>query len=442
MANHYLSYTAAQLDEAIGKVLSGELDVPLQEKTVIPSEERQVVIPDSGYKGLSKVTVEAIPKIEKPYLIELEYIQSSGTQYIDTGFKPNQDTRVVMDFELLAVVGQYADPIFGVRTSASSKAYYLWVSGYSVTTEQYQSGYNNGSTYPQVTRVGRHKVDKNKNVTTVDGVSVSATYTSFTTDWNMLLFNSYNNGSLYASTTTMRLYSCQIYDNGTLIRDYIPVLDKQCTPCLYDKVNGVFYYNAGTGQFSCPEKPYLTRVAYIQSTGTQRIDTGVPFNVNNTYVIEAECCFTGSGASYIGWDAGGQFGMNANGNWHHGSSASTMTVSAKTMSKVRLTINSGTSTNSVLEVIQNETTNSISRVHSSMGSYATVNYPIFALSNTSGGYASYANMQLKTFSITVNGVLVRDYMSVLDTTLTPCLYDKVNKTLNYNAGSGTFSYTV
>ena len=61
MANHYLSHTVAQLDEAIGKVLSGNLDIPLQEKTVTPSDEQQVIVPDSVYKGLSKVTIKAIP---------------------------------------------------------------------------------------------------------------------------------------------------------------------------------------------------------------------------------------------------------------------------------------------------------------------------------------------------------------------------------------------
>ena len=179
----------------------------------------------------------------------LKYIEADGTQYIDTGFKPNQDTRVVMDFELLSVTGQYADPIFGVRTSASAAGYYFWASGTAVATEQYQSGYNNGSTYPAVTRVGRHTVDKNKNVTTVDGVTTEATYAAFTTAWNMLLVQSYNNGNLYSQTTHMRLYSCQVYDNGAIARIYIPCEAPGGDIGLYDLVTKEFYGNAGTSAF-------------------------------------------------------------------------------------------------------------------------------------------------------------------------------------------------
>ena len=185
---------------------------------------------------------------DKSEITKLEYIQSSGTQYINTGFKPNQDTRVTMDFNLLEIVNQYADPIFGVRTSASSKGFYFWSSGYRTTTEQYQSGYNNRSTYPQVTRLGRHYVDKNKNITTIDGVSTSATYTAFTTDWNMLLFNSYNNGKLYQNSK-LKLYSCQIYDNDVLVRDLIAAKLSDGTVGLYDKLSGLLYINSGTGTF-------------------------------------------------------------------------------------------------------------------------------------------------------------------------------------------------
>ena len=45
----------------------------------------------------------------------LEYIKSSGTQYIDTGFKPNQNTRVVMDVTPVDVILEKMWCAFGVR---------------------------------------------------------------------------------------------------------------------------------------------------------------------------------------------------------------------------------------------------------------------------------------------------------------------------------------
>ena len=47
----------------------------------------------------------------------------------------------------------------------------------------------------------------------------------------------------------VRCYSCQIYDNGTLIRDFAPCVNPQGEVGLYDKVNKRFYRNEGTGLF-------------------------------------------------------------------------------------------------------------------------------------------------------------------------------------------------
>jgi hypothetical protein len=48
----------------------------------------------------------------------------------------------------------------------------------------------------------------------------------------------------------MKLYSFKLYDNGTLIRNYIPAKRASDSVIgLYDTVNNEFYENAGTGTF-------------------------------------------------------------------------------------------------------------------------------------------------------------------------------------------------
>ena len=61
---------------------------------------------------------------------------------------------------------------------------------------------------------------------------------------NIRLFSGIN--KYYSS---VRMYNFKIYDNDVLVRDMIPVLDPTGTPCMYDKVEGKFYYNSGTGDF-------------------------------------------------------------------------------------------------------------------------------------------------------------------------------------------------
>lgn len=53
----------------------------------------------------------------------LEYIKSSGTQYINTGFNPNQNTRVVVDVKPLSVTQAKTWCIFGVLTGVFFELY-------------------------------------------------------------------------------------------------------------------------------------------------------------------------------------------------------------------------------------------------------------------------------------------------------------------------------
>lgn len=177
---------------------------------------------------------------------KVEYLESSGTQYIDTGFKHNQSTRVVADFECFS--GSVHPQVFGA--SGSSYGNSLLFLGYK-DLSKFLSYYNGTRIDYEADISGRHTIDANKNIFTLDNETVIASFDSatFTSSFNMYLF-AYNNNGTATNLANVRIYSCQIYDNGTLIRDFIPCLNSSGTAGLYDTVNGVFYTNAGSGTFA------------------------------------------------------------------------------------------------------------------------------------------------------------------------------------------------
>lgn len=181
---------------------------------------------------------------------ELTYIQSSGTQYIDTGFKPNQDTRIVGDMQFLNNTSGNPASLFGYRQSQSTQRYEFF---------QYNnllySPYNTsaGSTISMTTN--KMSIDKNKGTTLVNGSALSTiTYANFQCAGNMYLFALNNNGSVANVNGNKRIYSCQIYDNGTLKRNFVPCKNPSGVVGMYDIVNNAFYQNSGTGTFTAGDE--------------------------------------------------------------------------------------------------------------------------------------------------------------------------------------------
>lgn len=175
---------------------------------------------------------------------ELEYIQSSGTQYIDTGFNPNQNTRIICTTNLAKQ--NTAAWLFGARNGSGDSTF-----GFLTYQNAYRSDYNtNQDQTISDTYTGFFTVDKDKNVTKINGeTKITNAVGTFQTSYPMFLFAN-NNGGSVAGYSSCAIQTCQIYDNGTLIRDYVPASSSSGTVGLYDTVNGVFYQNAGSGAFT------------------------------------------------------------------------------------------------------------------------------------------------------------------------------------------------
>lgn len=192
---------------------------------------------------------------------QLEYIKCEGAQYINTGFIPTGNTRLILDFQLDRKNGQAL--FCGGRTAASGSdpISYTAFFGNSAGTIR-RDYYGTSKTTTKSWNAGDRIVfDANKNVTTINGDSTLLSNftlnTSSTSIMPIVLFTTCYQASSNSSITLSnsnwayyKVFSCKIYDNGTLVRNFLPAKNSSGTLGLYDTVNSKFYTNAGANTFT------------------------------------------------------------------------------------------------------------------------------------------------------------------------------------------------
>ena len=195
--------------------------------------------------------------------IKLEYIESTGTQWIDTGYIAKGTTMMLIDCEL-----PYNSDWAMIAGSYDSGKYFSWWTIGSAIYAYYGDGNKTGTG-----KNGRHTLNANENVWS-DGANVftfpQKTFTAATT---ILLFN-VNSGGSY-NKASMKLYACKIYDNGVLVRDFQPCIDATGNVGLYDFVERKLCGNAGTGTFTAgpetPAEPDAPKTIRVEELSNDRI---------------------------------------------------------------------------------------------------------------------------------------------------------------------------
>lgn len=186
---------------------------------------------------------------------EVEYIASTGTQYIDTGYCPNPSTTKVETTFILTNNTVANQGLLGSRNQNN------------LSKGSCNIFFNTNKDNLRFDWTGSHLnkyVNLNEEITlicinnevTFIKNDISTIYTGTEKKLNVEIpysiyignFNNvgtpYTNGG-YAKWKTFKIYD----DNDNLVMDMIPVLDKNNVACMYDKVNKKFYYNSGTGEF-------------------------------------------------------------------------------------------------------------------------------------------------------------------------------------------------
>ena len=197
--------------------------------------------------------------IELPYAEELEYLESSGNQYINTGVKVTPDYTIEVTFVMTQRNATW-DTLFGTRSNQTARFTARWANSATgklgvhrskIKTASYESFDDSNATKTMVTDTW-HTIKLAKREYSFDGAlrkTFSATTGTTEFPYPIYLFALCNAGSP-ADYGYFRIKSARMWNSADeLIRDFIPVIDKEGKAAMYDKVNGVFYYNKGSGSF-------------------------------------------------------------------------------------------------------------------------------------------------------------------------------------------------
>lgn len=182
---------------------------------------------------------------------ELEYIQSTGTQYINTGFMPNGKSKIAMNLTPLSDSSNAC--FFCARNETSATAGTTYTAFYISSNYYRFDFYGKSGQSDGVDAVGTNiNIEASGGVCKIGSKTITNAASTAASSMPWILLASARTSSIsdLANMATAKLYSCQIYDNGALVRNFIPCKNLSGEIGLYDAVNGQFYANAGTGTFT------------------------------------------------------------------------------------------------------------------------------------------------------------------------------------------------
>ena len=214
------------------------------------SNARNIVTP-KGEVAMIARGAEILWKKQK-YKRELAYLESTDAQFIDTGYIPNTNTKV----ELYAGgINANTFPVesggwfVGSRTAYMSEAFGTY---YNPSQQALYGAFGNHQSNVSVPISAFYGKDHlfviDKSGLYLNGNKRISFNSAFNGKYPLYLFTINLAGSR-ANVLRFKLYYCKAWDGDTLVRDFIPVLDWNDVPCMYDKVTDELFYNKVTGEF-------------------------------------------------------------------------------------------------------------------------------------------------------------------------------------------------
>lgn len=201
------------------------------------------------YVGDTRVYPPKMPAFKR----RLAYIESTGTQFIDTGIVGKSGMSCFVGFNLQTPSDAV---VLGSRKGSGNNRFYL-VAVYG-TYATYGYDLYNFTASLAVKNNTNHTAESSlragAQIIVLDGVKSMGGAEDLKIDTGFTMYLFACNVAGVANYPFMgRISACRIYDEDVLVRGLIPVLDENDVPCMFDLVRGEFLYNQGTGTFAYGE---------------------------------------------------------------------------------------------------------------------------------------------------------------------------------------------
>ena len=382
---------------------------------------------------------------------EVEYLEATGTQYINTGLLSTRDSTVDVVFGFTSMASGTAEncAVFGGRNNTTSTTFTLFklatgnpqylrfdYNGQATVATANNVIWNTGSSY-RFTYNGTHT--KVSNLMTGESVSASVSPASTFTTTPITLF-AVNTNNTVGTFMKGRIYKYK-YSDGTTTIDLIPVLDYNNRPAMYDKISGRFCYNQGVGEFLYGKE--IRSATYLRSTGTQFINTGY-FPNNNTKIetkvsgISDSSFSTSTGTWFFGGRQAYQqkmFGSYYNPSISHLYCGFSTVLDHAEVAKSQMYADGNVISMDKTGLYINGTKKMSATSVTTFISPATLS--LFGLNNN-GSTISVTAFAMHYFKVWDNNELVRDYIPAQDENGIGFMFDKVSHVCYLNKGTGEF----
>lgn len=223
-----------------------------------------------------------------PYgFTELEYLKSSGTQYIDTLSAPNNATGMIISYKATSrsdymtigaadLIENVSNVVYPLRWDAAGMNVCHWGAG---------QGYTGNSTearaYHHWESSLNWKNDRWSRIVSMDdGFEGKVSLASLGTprgsgvipqlNTSLYFFGRNQRGAL-GFAFSGHVYFVKISQGSAVVQYFVPVLDAKGTPCMFEKISRKCFYNKGKGTFGYR----------IKTTGAE----SAPFSLRDPYYV-------------------------------------------------------------------------------------------------------------------------------------------------------------